>query len=41
MGRWAVEEIARRLADPAAEPRHEVLGPEFIEGNTTAPPHAQ
>lgn len=37
MGRWAQEELARRVADPSSEPRYECLGPTLIEGNTTAP----
>lgn len=38
MGTQAVEEITRRLANPAARPRHLRLTPQFVHGNTTAAP---
>ncbi len=38
MGRMGMEELARRLADPSAKPRHQLLPPELAAGNTTAAP---
>jgi DNA-binding LacI/PurR family transcriptional regulator len=38
MGELAIEEICRRLKDPAAEPVRRQLEPILVPGNTTAPP---
>ena len=38
MGRMGMEELARRLADPSAKPRHQLLPPELAAGTTTAAP---
>ena len=38
MGRWAMEELVRRLADPAADPRHQLFAPTLAVGTTAAPP---
>ena len=39
MGRWGMDEVIRRLNDPASEPRHELLIPELVLGKTTAAPY--
>ncbi|MCG3179384.1 MAG: hypothetical protein BIFFINMI_01719 [Phycisphaerae bacterium] len=39
MGRWAIEELCRRLAGASPEPSHQVFGPEMVIGNTTGPVH--
>ena len=36
MGRWSVREIHRRLRDPSALPRHQMLPPRLIEGTSTS-----
>lgn len=37
MGREGLLELVRRKADPAAEPRHLMLEPKLVQGNTTKP----
>ncbi len=38
MGRWAMEEVLRRVRDPLLTPRHELFTGSLTSGNTVAPP---
>ena len=38
MGRWAIQEVLRRVRRPELPPQHEVLAGCLTSGNTVAPP---
>jgi DNA-binding LacI/PurR family transcriptional regulator len=41
MGRWAIQEVLRRVRRPEVTPLHEVLAGHLTSGNTVAPPTAE